>query len=422
MLIRKSNYFNSAFILILLVGYILMSFLPDIIGTSSRIVTIPFRGLVLFLSLYILARGIIWKGHKTFPAWHWLFFIAFWTIYLFRIIYDLYYVGIKATVFPSHSDYLLNALGVCLIPAAAIRYADDIDYSWVLNWFYMLLFIALAFSLLLNLSDDPLNEEVTRQGQYNGSSAMNTISYGHYGVTFALLSMFQLSKSEILYKKLLYTAGFFFGLFIMYLAGSRSPLVALVVCVVFFQINYTGFVKGILIISVLVLPLIVFGEQIAELLSGFGGSFINRVLSTVNSGNSSGRDLLYTQAYEEFLSSPLFGNAFLLQGGIGTGFYPHNIVLEVLMALGLFGISIFVLWISKCLYVSYKLIASSNDNAWAAVLFLQYLIYAMFSQAIFNNAGIWYYSILILNIAYVSLKEEKVNRIIHFKNIEQKLV
>lgn len=420
-MIYKINRLNSLYILTLLVGYIVMSFLPGLVGTNSRIITVPFRGVVLFWSLYILFRGVMWKGHETFPAWQWMFFITFWVIYLFRVVYDLYYVGIRATVFPDTSDYLLNAVGVCLLPAVAIRYADNIDYQWVLKWFFILLFIALLISLVLNLST-PLTEEASSKGQYSGSSAMNTISYGHYGVTFALLSMFLFNKSVVLYKKLFYVACFFFGLFIMYLAGSRSPLVALLVCLLFFQVNNTGLFKGLFVISLLTVPLIIFSDQIIEFLSGFGGSFINRVLSTVNSGNSSGRDVLYAEAYEQFLNSPILGNAFVLQGGVGSGFYPHNMILEAFMATGVIGGIIFLIWIFQCLQTSYKLIAASNQNAWAGVLFLQYLIYAMFSQAIFSNAGFWHYSILIWSIAGISVKQRQKDFYILSKTINKQLV
>ncbi|WP_347158207.1 O-antigen ligase family protein [Pontibacter chitinilyticus] len=404
-MINRTNRLNALYILVLLVGYIIMSFLPDIMGgANSRLFTVPFRGVVLLWSLYILFRGTMWKGHQTFPALQWVFFFTFWALYVFRMVYDLYYVGIKATVFPNTSDYLLNAVGVCIIPAAAIRYADNVDYAWVLKWFFRLLMLALLTSLFLNLSN-PLNEEVTHNGQYNGSSAMNTISYGHYGVTFALLSMFLFTRSEGLYKKLFYIACFFFGIFIMYLAGSRSPLVALLFCLLFFQINNTGIVKGLLFIMLLTVPLIIFSDQIIELLSGFGGSFINRVLSTINNGNSSGRDLLYAEAIKEILDSPIIGTSFLLQEGVGAGFYPHNMILESFMATGFIGGLILIRWILQGLFTSYRLISSSNPNAWVSVLFLQYLIYAMFSQAIYNNASFWYYSILILSVTYTTAKQ-----------------
>ncbi|MBF9252539.1 O-antigen ligase family protein [Pontibacter sp. 172403-2] len=398
-----------------------MSLLPGLVGTNSRMITVPFRGLVLLWSLYILIRGIIWKGHNTIPAWQWVLFIAFWVIYVFRIIYDLYYVGIRATVFPSTLDYLLNAVGVCLLPAGAIRYADNVDYQWVLKYFFNLLLIALLFSLLLNLSN-PLEEEVAHQGQYSGSSAMNTISYGHYGVTFSLLSMFLFNKSGEFYKKLFYVACFFFGLFIMYLAGSRSPLVALIVCLLFFQVNNTGLFKGLLFILLLTVPLIIFSNQIIEFLSGFGGSFITRVLATIKTGNSSGRDVLYAEAYNQFLDSPIFGSAFLLQGGVGNGFYPHNIFLEAFMATGVIGGLIFISWVFQCLRISYKLISASNQNAWAGVLFLQYLIYAMFSQAIFSNAEFWYLSVIIWSITYSSVKQKQIELYVTSKSITKQLV
>ena len=46
------------------------------------------------------------------------------------------------------------------------------------------------------------------------------------------------------------------------------------------------------------------------------------------------RDFLYSVAWNDFLSAPLFGNAYVLSIDATT---PHNVPLEVLMSVGLIG-------------------------------------------------------------------------------------
>lgn len=398
-MLYKFNRFNGLFLVILLVGYFFVSFLPGVLGTTSRVFTIPFRGLVLAMSMYIIYRGLLYKGHQTFKTWQWGLFISFWFMYISRMIYDLYFRSIEATVFPATSDYLLNAVGVCLVPALAIRYAVQVDYEWVLNWVFRLLGIALLTSLFFNIVS-PLTGSEQYAGRYQGSAAMNTISYGHYGVTFSLISIFLFSKTDSIYKKGFYLVSFFLGLFIMYLAGSRGPLAALAVCLLFFQINNTGLFKGLFTLALFAIPLIIFSDEIIQLLSGFGGSFIQRVMATITEGHSSGRDVVYAEAINEFVNSPWLGNAFLIQSGQFMGFYPHNIIVEAFMATGVIGGICLLLWIFYCLRIAYKLIVISHPAAWTGVLLLQYLIYGMFSNAIFTHTGFWYYSVLVWSVAY----------------------
>lgn len=193
----------------------------------------------------------------------------------------------------------------------------------------------------------------------------------------------------------------------MYLAGSRGPLVALLVCLLFFQVNNAGLFKGLLMLSLLAVPLIVFSEQIIQLLSGFGGSFIQRIMSTINTGHTSGRDVIYADALNEFLNAPWIGNAFLVQTGLFTGFYPHNMFVEAFMATGIVGGFFFVQWVYQSLRIAYQLITVGHPAAWTGILLLQYLIYGMFSNAIFLNTAFWYYSVITWSVAYSTYKQNQ---------------
>jgi hypothetical protein len=216
---------------------------------------------------------------------------------------------------------------------------------------------------------------------------MNTIAYGHYGVTFSLISIFLLNRSESYFKKLFYLASFVLGLFIMYLAGSRGPLAALVVCLLFYQVNNSGLLKGLFMLALLAVPIIVFSEEII-------------VLATINEGHTSGRDVVYAEALQEIIDAPWIGNAFLIQTGPYAGFYPHNIIIESFMAVGAIGSIFFLGWLYYSLRSSYRLIASSHPAAWVGVLLLQYLMFGMFSSSIFLNTGFWYYSVIVWSVAY----------------------
>src|SRR5690606_24564290 len=154
----------------------------------------PYRGVILAFSLYLIITGIL-NNRLQFPKRKLWLFLIFWLLYLFRVIIDLYFRNIQASVFQSHYEYLLNIVAICFLPSFAILYVTDIDFNRVLKWSYWILVISLIFTLLLNLNLD--TSEVQRSyGRYSGGSALSTISYGHQGVTMSLLSLFLLSKEK----------------------------------------------------------------------------------------------------------------------------------------------------------------------------------------------------------------------------------
>jgi O-antigen ligase len=66
---------------------------------------------------------------------------------------------------------------------------------------------------------------------------------------------------------------------------------------------------------------------------------LDRILSLFNDlfaggGSFEKRDIIYSAAWHDFLSSPLFGTSYLVSYGNSS---PHNFILESLIATGLFG-------------------------------------------------------------------------------------
>ncbi len=59
-------------------------------------------------------------------------------------------------------------------------------------------------------------------------------------------------------------------------------------------------------------------------------------------GDASGRQQLWSMAYEEFKHHPFFGGRVEV-----SGIYPHNVFLELLMATGIFGFLLFLIILFK---------------------------------------------------------------------------
>ena len=75
------------------------------------------------------------------------------------------------------------------------------------------------------------------------------------------------------------------------------------------------------------------------------------------------------------------------------------------MAMGIIGGLVIILLIFSGVRVAYKLSVSLKPNAWVGLLFIQYAILAMFSNAIYTNHFFWYYYVFLM-IAYYNSNQQ----------------
>jgi O-antigen ligase len=86
-------------------------------------------------------------------------------------------------------------------------------------------------------------------------------------------------------------------------------------------------------------------------------------------------------AWQEFLENPLFGSGFSLPV---TGEYPHNIILETGMAMGVFGLALFLFLIATGLRQAFLAIRGNGDGFMAS-LFVYDLVASQFSGSLWGQ-------------------------------------
>src|ERR1700743_3453976 len=95
-----------------LAGFLMLSYLPGALGVDSRIATVPFRGLMLFVQLYALFHflgvGHLRMGMSTISV----VAVFFWIAYSLRFIVDAAFLGIPLGTAPS--DMALSLFAICL--------------------------------------------------------------------------------------------------------------------------------------------------------------------------------------------------------------------------------------------------------------------------------------------------------------------
>lgn len=379
------NIFLSTLSLTLcVIGYQLATslFLPltsDIEGIS-RSVTVPYRAFFLLIMLIVIVLNIK-RTVRPFPI-PLTGLIVYWILLIIRMINDLYITN--QVYVKDISQHWLYVFGICLpILFATLKSYKHINLEKALYWIWISLSYILLTSLFANQLLFAESGIVDRQ---NANIAINTISYGHLGVMGIYISLFLLinKKTNLLFKILLVLITVI-AIYSVLRAGSRGPFVGLLI-VLFFWIFARGknFILGVFIALFLAILVFVFMENILNLIGNIAPLMENRLRYTLQ-GDNSGRDELYKTALKAFYQNPILGKQYAIPDPGGTPNYPHNIMLDAIMALGILGgiIMFYILFAGlKSCYVN---IHSNNPNFWISLLLVHQITANLFSGTFYQD-------------------------------------
>jgi O-antigen ligase len=387
----------------IIIGYTLFTtlFLPvtsDIETPQS--ITIPFRLLSLFVSILTIWLNFNKKSKINIFI---RILLLFWFMYITKLFTVISLTETTAASFLSNKyQYYMYAIGTVFIPLISIIYSyQNINIKKLFWSIFFSGLIILTLSLVSNIMRGKMiNTDISTIRQ-SGNLALGTISYGHIAITIALLSIYVILFINInLYIKILCVPVLCVSLYISFLAGSRSPIVAFIFTLIILLFSrQRNFYKGTLSVIILVLFLVVFENIIYETIEELSPIMYVR-LEAALAGDSSARNLLYTNAWNQFLDSP-FGNDFVLVSGYGKGMYPHNLILESLISLGIMGGVIIIILLVKSISKSIILFKKKKAESFLAVIFLQYVILYMFSYSLYSA------NILFCLMSYILMNNNK---------------
>lgn len=383
----KLNIFLSTLNFVLcFIGFQLVTslFLPAIsnIEGVTRAVTIPYRVIALSLSLLVIIINFR-KSINSFPT-PLMVLLFYWVILIIRMTYDVF---IRSDVhFSNTSQIWFFVFGICLPAVHSIivsyRYIDlDKSFWWIIALTSLTLVLTLFSNQALLFS---LTEANGRQG---GNAAISTIAFGHFGTTSIILGLYTLIKKKLnLLLKVLTILLILFGFYCMLRAGSRGPVMALIVVLFFWLFSHEkNFFRGIIIlifISVLTLILL---DQILVLMGNISPLIEERLRLSIYKGSTGGRDPYYASAINAFLDSPIWGKQFVLFFADGSFDYSHNILLDALMGLGIIGGAALIYFLGIALKKSYYLIKNKDPHFWICLLLIQQIMFNMVSSAFYYN-------------------------------------
>lgn len=363
----------------------------------SRGLTIPIRVLILgcLCCIILVNRKVYVKSGARL-------FLLFAACYITRIIIEM--LRMK-TFHLDTSEYFLyfiafGALPLLILSSLRLREQDYNVIKWsLLVSCFLLSVLTLAYYRSLIGTVGRISAAIARDENYISPLALSycgTLSIG-IGINYLL------ENRAGFRSRLLVLVFIAFSLVPFFLGASRGSIFSLFVP---FMVMFLS--KGNIVASVrmlfIMLIVAVAGIYLGEL---FGSSVLNRFLnigSDIAQNNSSAIRLeMWKAGFNQFLDNPVFGNSLEVDA---FQFYPHNIVIEVLLTTGIIGFIPFAALIINGFKRAVFIFRNDPRNGWIGILFIQSFIQNMFSGSIYGASWLWVSLGLLYSFGYV-VKQDK---------------
>lgn len=366
-------------------GFPVVAAAAGVIGTGSTAISITYRAItaIVAVALMIFARRTYRLNGVgvTLVASY-----VFWVLYLARIAHETSVNPFGLAREPI--IYWTFAVGSCFVPMTALAFRTrQIEPDRLLTFFLGGAILVIVASLLVGSTMSLSSEGAQFDAGRFGLESLNPISFGHMGATAALLAYWAIRSLKLRWNTLLYGACFALGIYAVIVSASRGPFIAMISGILFVEIARPRATTA-LVVAMLAVCVALMGFDVYLIDDLTGTKFVERLMDavTVSGGTDLEREISFHGAWEQFLRNPMTGDA--LEERI-TGFYPHNIVLEALMATGVVGGGALLVAIGMGLKHCVTLLRAQTGYGWIAILYVQYLIGSQTSGAVYTATTFW---------------------------------
>ena len=363
-----------------------------LIGLPNRPVAILYRAIYLMLALLVIHIEVVsWRSAVRRYSIYIFMVALFWLAYLCRMCYDLLYLEAESpllnrTGFMFFFQY--GILGSC-IPALGIAMGiKSINFQRLFKWMRIVSAPLIFMLFLVIYKQYGLSLEVFIERIALGEEDEKTISpiiMSRHGGIVCVLALYHMYLTRIgMYDVLLFVLGFA----TLILGASRGPMIA--VCLVFILMT-VFFIKQRFKALKTWRNLSIFSLIIIGLLMRYFSVLVERVnllhrveLSVEQGQGMSERENVWRTSWQQFLDSPIYGEHIVERY---YGFYPHNVILEILMATGLIGFMILLPVFWKVLYNIFVIVDPYKRVL--LYLFILLFVFVFFSSAIITMPHFW---------------------------------
>ena len=260
-------------------------------------------------------------------------FMTLYYLLVFFCMWDLYVGYYSDTPFTSSRNMAaLFVMGVTFFPVLAFyKTFEKIRWESTLTILFIVLFFVLAIGQIRGITD-----EASGRGSLN--THMTTLGLAELAVYMTLVSTALLKKSSgnrhsKLFKALI-VAGLILGFLSLGRAASRGPFVAGLIGLSYFIISERVMGKAFALFFIALM--FTMGTLTSSLFEKFAPVLYNRIVYTIESEDTGGRDALFDNALNTLKEKPITGDvSIMLEPNAMSS--CHNMYLDLGLELGVVG-------------------------------------------------------------------------------------
>jgi O-antigen ligase len=346
----RSSWFLALAVALTCFSYPLTTIVLKMAGTNVSFFNLIIKAVTatLFVLVFLARRNSFMVSPSISAP-----LLIFLVIYACRLIYDIMYLDVRqgwSSPFYTMSYFFLLTFVPVFVMALAIKKEDIVRIATTSFWTLALACLTVAAYILIGGEIDSstvFSGRVQIDGDIEGTALLGPIHIGLVGASLAGLCLGKMAfvQNQSIQARLLNLAFVVLGIVNLLVAGSRGPLLGLVVALVFLMTAYalprmgTSKLSAITGTMLFIGPLaLIYFISIADLDSIYLFERVSVFLEERASGAKEERDFIYQAAWLDFLDHPIFGRSMVVST---TGFGAHNLPLEVLMSTGVVGGSFF---------------------------------------------------------------------------------
>ena len=213
-------------------------------------------------------------------------------LYFLRAIVDIELLNVKQELYGSDFTVFFFMLNGIVLPTIMI---PKIKHAKSYKWAFILFGLLLTYSLYITYSNF-INGVVfmSQDHRIMANEHLSVIQFGHLGLTAVILGIYFMVKSNKNKLFLILSLSIaFLGVMSMFLAGTRSAMIAAFAIAVIYLIANAK-IKTLAIVIILFVPFYMFSDYILTFFDGFGINSANRIFQLFEEGGdqSSGRSLI----------------------------------------------------------------------------------------------------------------------------------
>ncbi len=397
-------------------SYPISAAIPTLFHLPTTPVNIAFRALYVAMSLFLIGASVFKKQTYQF-RWYNVLMFAFWICYVIRMTYDFEISHVVAYKIPKDTIYMF-AIGNCVLPSFAMmsmsRYIDLAKLEKVtlgiLIVSNILILVLLATQIGLSLQMFIVRNLVRGS---NETSAINEITISFSGCQLIIMALNKLLMGEKYsrIKRFLWILCIVLGFFNLFAGGSRSPMILFVLMLIytlgFYFYKHHRFKRFISNFKIFIacVVIVIIGLFASMMLKNVDFALLTRLQETAEDRQKGGkelRDFEQEAAWNDFLSSPIIGHQFV---NSYDKTYPHNTLLEALMALGILGGVLFFPFMGKFLHQLFTLpFKYASIFSFSTLVGLSFFV-SQFSGSLWSSVDFWALSIFWVNIEKKQLEK-----------------